>query len=312
MLYGLDVTHVDEKCMLSLENSHRNFAKYVQNLPQNTPNPAPLATVGWISISAYVAYIKIMFLVRTLCLPVSSIYRKVLVYRFKLIMEDTRLRKNTIISPVESMIYCVNRYGLTDTIASLITGGNQSKVNPTKGYVKRLILEFETAQWKASCMLYPQLDNYLKVVTSIKMYVWWEFVQRQPHLTKYVSAVLALLSGSQPVGMQQNFGKRFCSLCSKRARDTPAHILFDCEALNDLRKKWLTKVYRSMPAGMVTSMINANDVDKCQLFLSALKCEHFVDEWTDIFSNISTFVHQMYHERSHIYERLINANAEPL
>ena len=107
MLYGLDVTAVNDKCICSLENSHRTFAKYIQNIPQNTPNPAPLATLGWLSISAYIAFIKIMFIVRTLCLPVSNVYRQVMVYRLKLLRESKRLESEMFIGPVKSMLICV-------------------------------------------------------------------------------------------------------------------------------------------------------------------------------------------------------------
>ena len=55
LTYGLDVTHVDDRCMEKLESIHRQNAKLVQSLPSNVHTPAPLATIGWISMFAHIA-----------------------------------------------------------------------------------------------------------------------------------------------------------------------------------------------------------------------------------------------------------------
>ena len=62
MLYGLDVKPVSDAGLQELESAHREHAKIIQGLPNNVPNPAPLATLGWMSISSYVAIMKLRFL----------------------------------------------------------------------------------------------------------------------------------------------------------------------------------------------------------------------------------------------------------
>ena len=80
MLYGLDVCPLDDAGMKNMEQAHRQNAKIIQNLPICTPNPAPLATLGWLSISGQVAIMKLVFMWRILCLPLENIYRKVLIH----------------------------------------------------------------------------------------------------------------------------------------------------------------------------------------------------------------------------------------
>ena len=67
LTYGLDVMPLDHSDMAELEKAHRSNAKLVQGLPSCTPNPAPLAALGWISLASYISMIRIMFMLRTLC-----------------------------------------------------------------------------------------------------------------------------------------------------------------------------------------------------------------------------------------------------
>ena len=66
VLYGIEATPMSNTCLEMLEANHRENALLIQNLPQRTPIPAPLATIGWQKIATYVAYLKIMFLLRIL------------------------------------------------------------------------------------------------------------------------------------------------------------------------------------------------------------------------------------------------------
>merc|ERR1711947_44777 len=78
MLYGMDIVPIEENSALCLEDAHRQDAKLIQNLPMNIHKPAPLATVGWMSIQSYIAIMKIMFVIRTLCLPDNNLFKEVL------------------------------------------------------------------------------------------------------------------------------------------------------------------------------------------------------------------------------------------
>ena len=77
MVYGLEVTPITDKHVNEIDGSHRKMAKLIQGLPVNTPIPAPLATIGWMSMKSYIALRKIMFLWQILYLPSTNIYRRI-------------------------------------------------------------------------------------------------------------------------------------------------------------------------------------------------------------------------------------------
>ena len=88
LTYGLDVTPIPDKCLAMLEDAHRVNSKLVQGLPLNLPRPATLATIGWISINSYIGLLKIMFMVRILCLPMSCVYRTIMANRITMLLNE--------------------------------------------------------------------------------------------------------------------------------------------------------------------------------------------------------------------------------
>ena len=72
LLSNVEVRCFDEGELDEHEVFHRNMAKEVQNLPQNTANPAELATVGWRSLRSYIDLMK-------KCLCSESCYSAILV-----------------------------------------------------------------------------------------------------------------------------------------------------------------------------------------------------------------------------------------
>ena len=134
-----------------------------------------------------------------------------------------------------------------------------------------------------------------------------ELVQISPHLIRQVSAVVAILNGSQPGGMQCNLGKKLCGLCADRETETPAHILFKCKSLSENRQHLLAKIYASMPPGMATDFSIETDENRTTLFLSAFKCKYAISEWFPIMVNVSSFVYNMYRRRSVLYGELVSS-----
>ena len=59
------------------------------------------------------------------------------------------------------------------------------------------------------------------------------------YYNKKVSAVVAILMGGQPKCMQTNIDKSICLICDTRTPDTALYILFECDALSDVRNRKL-------------------------------------------------------------------------
>ena len=307
MIYGVEVTPINSSCIETLENAHRHHARVVQNLPHSTPGPAPLATLGWISIGAHIAYIKIMFLLRILCLSDESVYRKLIVACvYDILKGNSRNEKRK--SPVGSMVDCINQYGFMHILQTCIQEGTWEKIKGIKVKIKKAIYETDQARWKATCLMYNSLWAYNTSVTSIKLHPWWVFLRDFPATFKKVSCVLAVLSGTQPRKLQRNFSASICKLCVNSCRETSLHILFECTALNATREKLMRNVEMSMPQPMVESFSLSNNREKFLLCITGLNCQTYMREWAEIYHNIATFVYGTYMHRSTLYDELAVAD----
>ena len=139
LTYGLEVKTVHETALYDLERAHRQNAKIVQNLPQNTVNPAPLATIGWISIESHLAIMKICFLLWILCLQSDNVYRRVAIYLLNLNSLMTSGGAH-IRSPIVSMFAAAKRYHIGDVIHAFMRSDNAIGMNvEMKMMVKRVV-----------------------------------------------------------------------------------------------------------------------------------------------------------------------------
>merc|ERR1712208_49880 len=100
--------------------------------------------------------------------------------------------------------------------------------------------------------------------------------------------------GGQPRGMQVNFERSNCSLCSIPEVDSPCHVLFECEGISATRELWWNKVINSMPSAMVTCANTMGYTEKLIFILSGLKCERIIPAWSEVMINIGKFVFSSY------------------
>ena len=303
MLYGLEITYINEDCFRELEKSHRKNSKIVQNLPDNISNPAPLSSIGWISVKGYIAICQIMFLWRTLCLPEGNEYRMLVLNSItKCITNLSNHRKNKFIGPVEYMFQAIIEYGFLGTIQNCIRMNKFGKPETWKGIVKKTVWEYENIRWKASCILYGSLRDYSNHIGTIKLHPWWLFTKDRPHMTKYVSSVMALLLGSQPRGLQRNFNHTVCKVCDEGICDSPEHILFVCPELSLPRKTLLKEVLEIMPNRMARDFKELSQKNSVDFILNAFNSNKYVKEWSDIMDKMSRFVYFMYKKRADILD----------
>ena len=295
LTYGLDVTHIDDRCMDKLENIHRQNAKLVQSLPSNVHTPAPLATIGWISMFAHVAVLKIMFLCRTLCLG-DSVYRRLLVIRLNMLRNNPDAEER-FTSPTLSCWKFARIYKLDDVVLSFIENGDSKRIESTKRIVKSRVKEVEKLRWRYSCMFYADLDIYLDVVNDIKPIVWWSFVQSFPTYHRKAAAVVSILMGGQPKGLQCNFASTLCRLCISRECDDPIHTLFVCDALQEERNIIAQPLINSMPQPMLASYCDLSNEGKLRFFVSGV-----AKEYSSVMKCIADYIFALYQKRKLIYD----------
>ena len=221
-----------------------------------------------------------------------------------MVLNNQISESEAVMGPVKSALYYACKYGLGNIFDSFINGGNSKDIESVKKHVKSVIFNHESQQWKASCLLYPQLNIYMHCVTNIRLHLWWSLAQVRPHYTRKISAVVAVLTDCQPRGLQCNIGRTFCKICNNRAVDDSLHVLLKCEALIIPRETGINSIIQSMPDNMKTSYSQLTDLDKIVFMLSGLKCDRIITEWAPVLFNICDYVYAVYTERKKIYDAI--------
>ena len=306
MMFGIEVTPLSDKDLDTIEVAHRQHANLIQNLPTSTPKPASLALLGWQSMKSYVGYVKIMFMIRVLCLPLTSLHRNLMVMSIE--MYQDRDGEERFLTPVGDALRYVKLYGLSDVIQTCIRSGQYSMVIGLKKHVRRVISEYEDIAWRSSCLLYRRLCLYNNIVQQRGTNIWWTFVKYNSGAFKRTSAVMSLLCGSQPKGMGKNFSRNpRCQICDLYASEDFVHTLFVCDCLNVARQRLLGDLTDTMPAGMRTDFLNMNHEEKLIFLLSGLSCNRYLKEWIHIYYKASTFIYEMFRARADEYDRFDDA-----
>lgn len=250
------------------------------------------------SMSAFIAIVKIMFLIRTLCLGNESLYRRFLIIRLNTLRYNPDIVEK-FVSPTLSCWKYVKMYNLEEVVLSFLDNGDSKRISCTKRLVKARVKEIEENRWRYSCMLYSDLNMYRVVVTDIKPLIWWLFVQAHPNLLKKASTVVSVLMNGQPKGLQCNFGSSLCKLCISRVRESPVHIILECDALQDVREPMSIAMCQYMPLAMRQCYIDMPKDEKIRFMLSGMSREFF-----DIMKCVASFIYAVYKKRKELYDEL--------
>ena len=306
VLYGIEATPLNNACLDILETNHRENALLIQNLPTRTPTPASLSTIGWQRISAFIAYLKIMFLLRILCLDRDSIYRKLAIAGLDQCSELNG-RPERVVTPIGDILKHLNYYRMSDLVHQCLDRGQWKMVASLKEMVKKRIQIHEEGLWKATCLLYRDLALYSRTVRYKEICIWWKFVSKSSGSFKSASCVVALLCGTQPNGYGVNFGRnQRCKLCDSFETETIQHVVMECNGLNDVRGPLMMRLREAMPQAMRDSFAVLNNTEKLIFLISGLGCDKYEQQWNEIYVRISKLIFELYRNRSFLYKRYEN------
>ena len=141
MAYGLEAPPISARELDELEEARRQHAKIVQGLSLSSLNPVVLATIGWLSLSAHISKIKLVFLWGFLCLP-GNVYKNVVLT----ILNKCFQCKNDVdigTGPMQDMYKAVCKYNMKDELINCIKMGIMEIFQKEKGLIKRIVWEHE-------------------------------------------------------------------------------------------------------------------------------------------------------------------------
>ena len=135
------------------------------------------------------------------------------------------------------------------------------------------------------------------------MHPWWLVARKCPHVCKHIAALMGVLMGGQPSGLQI-FDGISCRLCGSRENDS-IHIVLRCQTLESVRNAHLDRLKDTMPQAMWIHFNRLSDAGKISFFTSAFYCD-FTPEWKHMYIEVAKWFYCIYKRRYELYEALGN------
>ena len=237
MLYGVEVAALSSSAIDKLEQQHRLFAKRLQCISPNTPNPIAYATLGWTSIRSYITKRTLHFIHSMLLCDSSSVYRVVCIDRLieliDTVIDSGRIQTN---SPCKWFIQACLRYDLFDNIRDMICTGETVSKASWKKTCQAQISADEAAMIRIERLLYENLGY---TSPESKMDLWWKVAFHYPESLRGCRFMVKCKLGIEPLRCntyRTDNGDKVCPLCGD-GDEHLRHFLFQCIALQDARTK---------------------------------------------------------------------------
>ena len=131
------------------------------------------------------------------------------------------------------------------------------------------------------------------------MWQWWTFCDKFPRYLKKVQYMYRMLVSKSCLKADIKAFKGesgTCNLCDNHALETCAHMLFDCEGLNELRTQLWHDVGLCIPKPLFQDINKMSSILKVEFIFSAFRSP-YVKEWSFVYMSIADFCYKMYRRR---------------
>ncbi len=281
LLYGCEVSKLSQQTIDDLELFHVKAAKTLQHLPDCASNCGSLITIGWPSLMSYVVIAQMLFLWKILLLPMSNLYKTVIV---NIIMKIVNESEQNLYSPTANILQICKKYNMMDIIINCILSGEYISITQWKRIVKENVYNYDSKRLNVTCDLNKSL-LFLKKIKVNSISPLWIHCYKNVHELRKVKKCIQLLIGS----CRQMKG--ICISCNE-CKISLDHLLFNCKKFNDTRIKLWNDVIAVSPNGLVKDFQCMDSIDKLKLLLNGLNIS-YNSEWSELYSAIIRFVYIM-------------------
>ena len=144
LCYGLEVMNVSDKGMDVLEKFHNSMSKQHQGLPQQCSNLGSTSNLGWKPIEIHMDLLRLLFLWRLLLLPMTCIYKVILLKRFEFISHSRYVHSG----PTWQFVDTCRKYGLLDTVQEALETGCYMSLANWKSMIHDVLFNLDVRRWK--------------------------------------------------------------------------------------------------------------------------------------------------------------------
>ena len=287
LLYGIEIMSLSEGAMEAMESLQRDIAKISQGLPRNVANPATLPMLGWLSINARKEAMQLMFLWRTLMLPIASTAKQVCLIRTVQFLEGEKISKG----PIANIMETAKKYGLQGEISIAVVTAEYMPLRLWRKIVYNKIGNADRQRQTFTCQLYSSLSIFRQsIVGSWKIWPWWEHASRYPKETRRCQVMARMLVGARASDIDN---QKMCDKCTSFKLETLAHILFECELEESVRILEWEKTKAVTPP-VLTEEIERMDINKRTVFILSGLGGQYTPEWGKTYSSLANFITKVF------------------
>ena len=296
LTYGLELIDLPGPAIQTLETVHGRVAKTIQGLPRQTVNCGCLAPLGWLSMESFLDYMQMIMFWRILTLPVSCIYKQVMILRLCNHLFGT---ERSHCGPVWYALQTFIKYKLIHHITTALCTGIFMSVIKMKCILKSKIKVIEVARSVITYHLYKNVFYVRECYINAGMWSLWLFTKHAPAYTKRVRVVARLVFEETCLRKSTSRYSKdspLCCVCNCGDVEDTCHLLFECSETETIRSLLWLKVTNEMPPQMQTHVEMMSSKQKCVFILSGLNTT-FTYEWCRIYKAAIDFIYTLYKKR---------------
>lgn len=287
LLYGVETMHMEDQTIDKLESFHAGSAKMFQGLPENTSNIGSVGLLGWNSIGAKIDIARLLFVWRILLLPMSSIYKKIMITLIISLYANDKYKCNE--GPTADIMRTCDCYNLLEDVMHAVLSGCYISMNKWKGHVVKVVNRRDFRSWQIWSTMYSSLHLYpYDELESFKMSQWWMYNVRNPEDGRRCRLMAKCILNSYRLGRVR------CEMCNCHFRNSITHILFECEDLISIRNEYWNRIYLygGVP-NLFTEMDNMSYDTRCKFIFGAFRSD-YIYEWNSFYRYVLKFVEMVY------------------
>ena len=291
--------------MHCLEAAHLSAAKQIQGLPPNAANIAVLPTLQLWSINSILAFKRLTMLWHILSLPMTSVYKVIVITIFMWLETLPREKSNMYKGPVGLMFQTTVEFGLNHYVRVAMTSGIYSSMLIWKRRIKYVLWEREKYLFSSQTIMYRHSQLYADCIVVGQLWAWWRFCKFKPTYTRKCKVILRIVSGNHV--MRQRRCKpgtsAFCQDCCDMVDDSVQHMLFECSGLSECRQHAWQHVLNNSPQALAKQLECMSNICKTHLILCGYGS--YVNEWCDLYIVTCNFVCDMYALKLRKYNHMV-------
>jgi len=223
-----------------------------------------------------------MFLWRLLLLPLSNIYKTVLIRRLLGHVENFNAKA---CGPIKNALDTCVKYNLQHFVLDAIENAKYCSMLTWKKMINCIIKNKQVRRWNVTQPLFKSL-LYMKS-NSWQISPWWCYAHNCTGKVWQSRLIIQLLLN------KDRHQHSLCSGCGTHGMLTTHHILFECTGYNHVRQSLWSKFEQVCPPNLIVQINSMSSKERCAFILNGFYC-NYVSEWQELYIHLAHFIHAMY------------------